>query len=50
MPDQRFADYHSACLDLFDKVKSDTPKDKASILNDVDFELELIHRDVINVQ
>lgn len=50
LPAQRFADYRSAYLDLYDKVKSDTHKEKASILNDVDFELELIHRDVINVQ
>ncbi len=50
MTGQRFADYRSAYLDLYDKVKTDNTKDKASILNDVDFELELIHRDVINVQ
>jgi type I restriction enzyme, R subunit len=50
MTAQRFADYRSAYLDLYDKVKSDNQKEKASILNDVDFELELIHRDVINVQ
>jgi type I restriction enzyme R subunit len=50
LPAQRFADYRSAYLDLYDKVKSDTKKEKASILDDVDFELELIHRDVINVQ
>ena len=47
---QGFADYISAYLDLYDKVKTDNAKDKASILDDVDFELELIHRDVINVQ
>jgi len=47
---QRFADFRSAYLDLFDKVKTDTQVEKASILEDVDFELELIHRDVINVQ
>lgn len=47
---QRFADYRSAYLDLFDKVKSDNQKEKASILGDVDFELELIHKDIINVQ
>ena len=47
---QRFADYRSAYLDLYDKVKSDTQKEKVSILNDVDFELELLHRDIINVQ
>lgn len=50
LPAQRFADYRSAYLDLFDKVKTDTAKEKASILEDIDFELELIHRDVINVQ
>ncbi|MGJ8725605.1 MAG: type I restriction endonuclease subunit R [Roseibacillus sp.] len=50
LPAQRFADYRSAYLDLYDKVKTDNRKEKASILDDVDFELELIHRDVINVQ
>ena len=50
LPAQRFADYRSAYLDLYDKVKTDHQKEKASILDDVDFELELIHRDVINVQ
>lgn len=47
---QRFADYRSAYLDLYDKVKTDNTKEKVSILDDVDFELDLIHRDVINVQ
>ncbi len=47
---QLFADYKSAYLDLYDKVKTDTTKEKASILDDIDFELELIHTDVINVQ
>jgi len=50
LPSQRFADYRSAYLDLYDKVKTDTLKGKVSILDDVDFELELIHRDIINVQ
>ena len=50
LPAQRFADYRSAYLDLYDKVKTDNQKEKESILDDVDFELELIHRDVINVQ
>lgn len=49
LPAQRFADYRSAYLDLHDKVKTATQKEKASILEDVDFELELIHRDVIDV-
>ena len=37
---QQFTDYRSAYLDLYDKVKTDTRKEKASILDDVDFELE----------
>jgi len=49
MKEQSFEDYKSKYLDLYDKVKSDHRKDKVSILEDVDFELELIHRDEINV-
>lgn len=47
--EQDFEDYKSKYLDLYDKVKSSTDKEKVSILDDVDFELELIHRDEINV-
>jgi type I restriction enzyme R subunit len=49
MTEQQFEDYKSKYLDLYDKVRSDHAKEKASILEDVDFELELIHRDEINV-
>jgi len=49
MPEQQFEDYKSKYLDLYDKVKSNREKEKVSILEDVDFELELIHRDEINV-
>lgn len=49
MTEQTFEDYKSKYLDLYDKAKSHTQKEKVSILNDVDFELELIHRDEINV-
>ena len=49
MSEQSFEDYKSKYLDLYDKVRSDRQKEKASILEDVDFELELIHRDEINV-
>jgi len=49
MDEQLFEDYKSKYLDLYDKVRSDHQKEKASILEDVDFELELIHRDEINV-
>lgn len=49
MSEQLFEDYKSKYLDLYDKVKSNNQKEKVSILDDVDFELELIHRDEINV-
>lgn len=49
MDAQNFEDYKSKYLDLYDKAKSANLKEKVSILEDVDFELELIHRDEINV-
>jgi type I restriction enzyme R subunit len=49
MNEQLFEDYKSKYLDLHDIVKSNHQKEKVSILEDVDFELELIHRDEINV-
>lgn len=47
--EQAFEDYKSKYLDQHDKVRSQQQKEKASILGDVDFEIELIHRDEINV-
>ncbi|MDF2438989.1 MAG: deoxyribonuclease HsdR [Bacteroidota bacterium] len=47
--EQTFADYKSKYLDLYDKVKNERAKQKTSILDDVDFELDLIHKDLINV-
>jgi type I restriction enzyme R subunit len=49
MEEQDFEDYKSKYLDIYDKVKTSNEKEKVSILDDVDFELELIHRDEINV-
>jgi type I restriction enzyme R subunit len=49
MQEQLFNDFRSKYLDLWQKTKGDTAKEKVSILDDVDFELELIHSDVINV-
>ncbi|UWQ91978.1 type I restriction endonuclease subunit R [Rhodobacteraceae bacterium M382] len=46
---QAFEDYKSKYLDINDRVKADRPDDAASILEEVDFELELIQRDEINV-
>jgi len=48
MSEQDFEDYKSKYLDLYDSNKG-PGKEKVSILNTVDFELELIHRDEINV-
>jgi len=47
--EQTFENYKSKYLDLYDKVKTENQKEKTSILDDIDFELELIHRDLINV-
>ena len=49
MEEQLFEDYKSKYLDLWQKVKDNNQKEKVSILDDVDFELELIRRDEINV-
>ena len=49
MDEQTFSDFQSKYLDLYDKVKTGTYKEKVSILNDIDFEVELMHRDEINV-
>ncbi|MFT7233888.1 MAG: type I restriction enzyme R subunit, partial [Cyclobacteriaceae bacterium] len=49
MEAQTFENYKSKYLDLYEDVKSDKQKQKVSILNDLDFELELIQKDEINV-
>jgi len=49
MPEQDFADYKSKYLDLYREARESTTKEKVSILDDIDFELELITRDNINV-
>lgn len=47
--EQLFVDYTSKYLDLKDNLSSNASIEKTSILNDIDFELELIRRDTINV-
>lgn len=49
MGEQEFVDYTSKYLDLYDKIKTNNQKESVSILDEIDFELELIHRDEINV-
>lgn len=48
MTSQQFEDFKSKYLDLYFEIKGDGAE-KDSILNDVDFELELVRRDEINV-
>jgi len=47
--EQEFEDYIGKYLDLNDKVKRNQNNEKESILDEVDFELELLHKDEINV-
>ncbi|AZA52055.1 type I restriction endonuclease subunit R [Chryseobacterium sp. G0201] len=47
LDEQEFENYKSKYLDLYDKTRE--VKAKTSILDEVDFELELIHRDDITV-
>ena len=46
MNEQEFENFKSKYLDMIPPIEN---KEKVSILNDVDFELELIHKDEINV-
>jgi type I restriction enzyme R subunit len=47
--EQTLENYKGKYLDVYDKVKSDHEKEKVSILDDIDFELELTRRDEVNV-
>jgi len=49
MTEFEFDGYKSKYLDIWTVLKHQPKEEKESILNDVDFELELIHRDEINV-
>ena len=49
LPLKRFTDYQSAYLALYNKVKTDDEKESQSVLSDVNFEFELMHRNVINM-
>ena len=49
LSEQSFEDYKSKYLDIYERVKHENQNEKDSILNDVDFEVVLIHRDQINV-
>jgi type I restriction enzyme R subunit len=49
MTEQAFADFTSKYLDIREETKRLEGKQKESILNDIDFEVELVHSDIINV-
>lgn len=49
LAEQTFEDFKSKYLDIYEKAKHESAAEKTSILDDVDFELSLIHRDDINV-
>ncbi len=49
MEEQQFEDFKTKYLDIRDKVRQDNSKEKVSVLDDIDFEVELIHKDEINV-
>lgn len=46
---QDFADYASKYSDLCTAVRTVVQKEKVSVLDDIDFQLDLLHRDRINV-
>lgn len=47
--EQDFYSFSSKYQDLNDKIKFNNQKQKVSILNEIDFEIELLHKDEINV-
>ncbi|CAM1335142.1 type I restriction endonuclease subunit R [Tenacibaculum aestuariivivum] len=49
MTAQEFQDFAGKYQDLNDKIRFNNQKQKVSILNEIDFEIELLHKDEINV-
>ena len=47
--EQEMIGFKTKYLDLYDKVARSNPVDKISVLNEIDFEIELLRRDTINV-
>lgn len=47
--EQTFEDFKSKYLDIYEETISPDSRDKTSVLDDIDFEIELIRRDDINV-
>jgi type I restriction enzyme R subunit len=49
IPEQMMNNFQSKYLDLYEKVKTSSEKEQVSILDDIDFEVELTRHDEINV-
>lgn len=49
LTEQELIEYQGRAVNLYHKVSKQTEKQKVSILNDVDFSLDLMHQDKINV-
>lgn len=49
MQEQQFADYSSKYQDLYQKIRTNQQKENVSILDSIDFELELLRKDDIDV-
>jgi len=49
LDEQTFEDYKSKYLDIYDRTRNQTEEEDPSPVEEVDFELELIQRDEINV-
>ncbi|WP_296886990.1 type I restriction endonuclease subunit R [uncultured Methanobrevibacter sp.] len=49
LTEQEMIGFKTKYLDLYDKYVKRTSKEKVSIIDDVDFEIELLRRDTINV-
>ncbi|QKJ24524.1 type I restriction endonuclease subunit R [Poseidonibacter lekithochrous] len=49
MSEEEFTDFSTKYTDLRDKIKRNKDKTKPSIFDEIDFELELLHTDEINV-
>jgi len=47
--EQEFEDFKSKYIDIYEKVRNGSATEKESILNDVDFEIELVHKDEVTV-
>lgn len=45
----RYDEYYTQYIDLHDRVRRNYEQEKVSILDEVDFEMELVHQDIINV-